>query len=356
MVTLDLLLPTYRWGPYVRGYISYLAALVEDESYDLRLHIGDNSCNAEKHSFLRRFQSPKISLHLHETNIGVHANVVNLVDHSAGELVQILGDDDWIHPASFASGAFLQQNPTCSSCAGFFAGIPPPRDQGLVCLGDRFMVPDSVARSIDYAEYLLNETQINWLALAVHRRQNISTYIRYMNLHPFPFYFRDQLLSQIALLNGPVKGIREGFMFYNVRSAEQMPAHVQNFKKGLKSMGLAGWLYEYYDYLLACDYAALYLYRGLSDSIFSNRLNSADLIFKTLFQRFESRYRQSPHVYEKHFANTGIRDAMHAVLRSPSAVVGLRSMASIASTINSDAGRRYKEFLGRELTKEILQS
>jgi hypothetical protein len=30
-------------------------------------------------------------------------------------------------------------------------------------------------------------------------------------------------------------------------------------------------------------------------------------------------------------------------------------MASIASTINSDAGRRYKEFLGRELTKEILQ-
>jgi glycosyl transferase family 2 len=354
MATLDLLLPTYRWGPYVRGYLSYLASLVHDDAYDLRLHVGDNSCNPEKHAFLQTLESPRVKLYLHSANIGVHPNLVHLFTHSTGELVQILGDDDWIHPASFASVAFLEQNPEFSSCAGFFAGIPPVRSQGIACFDDRFAVPDAVARSIDYAKYVLEETDINWLALAVHRRSVISVYIDYTNANPFPFYFRDQLLSQIALLSGPVKGIREGFMFYNVRRSEEMPAHVRNFKTGLKEMGLAAWLYEYYDYLLACEYAAVYLYRGVPEAVFSNRVADADLAFATLFKRFEKRYRNAPHAYEKHFARAGIRDPMHSVLHRQSAMVGLRSLAAICARINAGTGERYAGFLRREMVAEVL--
>src|SRR5205814_813713 len=196
-----------------------------------------------------------------------------------------LSDDDWIHPSSFASATFLERNPEFSSCSGFFAGVPPVRGQGLACFDDRFAVSDAVGRAIDYARFVLEETEINWLALAVHRRTVISIYIDYTNANPFPFYFRDQLLSQIALLTGPVKGIREGFMFYKVRSSEEVPAHVENFRTSLKQMGLAGWLYPYYEYLLACEYAALYLYRGLTELAFSNRVNDADLVFATLFKR-----------------------------------------------------------------------
>ena len=354
MATLDLLLPTYRWGPYVRGYISYLASLIEDDAYDLCLHIGDNSCNLEKHAFLRRFQSPRVKLHLHVANIGVHRNVTHLFTHSAGELVQILSDDDWIHPTSFAHATFLERNPACSSCAGFFAGVPPVRDQGLACFDDRFMVPDPVGRAVDYARYVLEETQVNWLALAVHRRSIVSAYIDYSKLHPFQLYFRDQLLSQIALLAGPVKGIREGFMFYNVRRPEESAAHVKNFKRTLKEVGLAGWLYGYYDYLLACEYAALYLYRGLSEAVFSNRRTDADRVFATLFRRFENEYGQSAGAYEKHFTRMGIQDAMHDVLEMRSAIVGLRSMVTIAALINPDAGRRYADFLRREMAIAVL--
>ena len=354
MVTLDLLLPTFRWGPYVRAYIAYLASLVEDETYDLRLHIGDNSCDADKHAFLRRFESPRIRVHLHAANIGLHTNVVHLFTHSASEFVQILADDDWIHPSSFANVAYLEHNPACSSCAGFFVGIPPPRDRALACFGDRFMVADPVARSIDYARYILAETEINWLALAIHRRPLVSLYIEYTSAHPFPFYFRDQLLSQIALLNGPVKGLRDGFMFYNVRNPDEMSAHVENFKKALKAMGLARWLYEYYDYLLACDYAALYLYRRLPSAILSNAPAAADRVFAALFQRFEGRYKQTPTAYENHFARVGIQDAMHAVLETRSAMVGLRSMTAIFTKINPDAGCRYADFLRREMAIDVL--
>src|SRR4029453_8468427 len=197
-----------------------------------------------------------------------------------------------------------------------------------------------VGRSIYYAKSVLDETEINWLALAVHRRSVISVYVDYTSANPFPFYFRDQLLSQIALLTGPAKGTREGFTFYNVRRPEEMPAHVRNFNASLKQMGLAAWLYEYYDYLLACEYAALYLYRGLPEAAFSNRTADADLVFATLFKRFEKRYRQAPHAYEKHFRRIGIRDAMHSVLHRQSAIVGLRSLAAIASKINPEAGDR----------------
>jgi len=73
-----------------------------------------------------------------------------------------------------------------------------------------------------------------------------------------------------------------------------------------------------------------------------------------LFKRFEKRYRETPHVYEKHFARAGIRDAMHDVFHRCSAIVGLRSLAAIATRINPQAGERYAEFLRREMAVNVL--
>lgn len=80
----------------------------------------------------------------------------------------------------------------------------------------------------------------------------------------------------------------------------------------------------------------------------------ADRVFATLFRRFESQYAQRHRAYEKHFRRIGIRDAMHDVLNKRSATTGLRSLAALAARINPDAGRRYAEFLRREILVEIL--
>jgi len=293
-------------------------------------------------------------LYLHPANLGPHSNVTYLLEHSAGEFVQLLGDDDWIHPTWLALAGFLQRYPECSACSGFFAGVPPVSGEGLACFDDRFMVSDPVGRSIDYAQYVLWESSVNWLAFAVHRRSTMSLYVEYTHKHPFQFYFRDQVLSQIALLTGPVKGVRHGFMFYNNRRPEEMPAHYQAFRTSLEEMGLASWLFDYYDYLLACEYAALYLYRGLPDSLFANRMADADRIFMKLFERYyDNGYRKNIGGSEEHFIRVGIQDAMHDVLEGPSAVVGLRSLVKIFNTINAAAGERYGDFLRREMVVDF---
>jgi len=49
--------------------------------------------------------------------------------------------------------------------------------------------------------------------------------------------------------------------------------------KLIEDMGLARWLFNYYDFWLACEYAAVWLYRGLPDTCFSDRMMDADRIF-----------------------------------------------------------------------------
>jgi hypothetical protein len=283
----------------------------------------------------------------------VHPNVSHLLKHSTADFVQLLGDDDWLHPTCFQHAEFLRQNSHCSACSGYFAAIPPSRDLELACFGDRFMRSDPIERSLDYVQYMLSEAGVNWLALAVHRRSTMSIYDEYINKHPFQFYFLDQMLSQIALLTGAVKGMRDGFQFYKNRRPEEMQVHIQNLVKSIEGMGLPPWLYEYYDYWLACEYATLYLYRGLSNACFSDRIADADRIFVRVFARFVNMYRQSARQYESHFERVGIQDAMHAVLDDPCALVGLRGMVHIYERLNPDAGRRYADFLRRELVLDV---
>jgi hypothetical protein len=354
MPTLDLLLPTYRWGGYVRAYIGYLAAIIEDTSIDVRLHIGDNSCNPEKHDFLRSIASSKIALHLHPVNVGVHPNVTHLFKHSAGEFVQLLGDDDWIHPTCFAHAAFLERNPDCSACAGFFAAVPPENSDRLECFNDRFMISDPVGRAIDYVQFVLSESGVNWLALGTHRRSTMALYIEYTERNPFQFHFRDQVLSQIALLLGPVKGLREGFQYYNVRGPEEGTAQMRGEFKVLDDMSLAGWLYYHFDFWLACEYAALWLYRGLPDTYFSDRMMDADRIFMKVFDQYKVKYSHDTDGHEDHFRRVGIEDAMHTVLDDPSAITGLRSITTIFTKINPDAGKRYADFLQKAKTVAVI--
>ncbi len=354
MATLDLLLPTYRWNSYVRGYLSYLDEIVEEPTYDVVLHIGDNSCDPEKHEFLKRLKSPRIRLHLHPTNIGVHGNVKHLIARSDGEYVQMLGDDDWIHPSVFSNAAFLDQNPQCSACTGFFAAIPPRTNAGLTCFDDRFMGVDAVQRALDYIRYSLWEHDVNWLALGTHRRSNLLSFGEFTNRHPFALYFQDQMLSQVALLGGPVKGLRQGLTVYRNRDSDELPGHLENIAGSVDAMGLPPWLYIfYYHYWLGCEYASLYLYRGIPDGQFADRLSDADKVFIELFARFRMTYDKNPAKYEAHFKEAGISDAMHDVLDDSTAVVALRSLATIFRAHNPEAGKRYADFLRKEMVVDI---
>ena len=131
----------------------------------------------------------------------------------------------------------------------------------MICFDDRFMNPNPVARAIDYAQYVLWETGVNWLALGMHRRSTMSIFMEYASKHPFQFYFRDQMLSQIALLIGQVKG----FVTASCITGIVAPKKRRRIWKAVRVPNRYGprpWLYFYYDYWLACEYASLYLYRG----------------------------------------------------------------------------------------------
>lgn len=354
MSTIDIILPTYRWGAYVRGYLRYLDSIISDAGLNVRLFIGDNSGNIEKHRFLRELSSPNIVLHLHPTNIGLYPNLLHLLNNSEGDLVLALGDDDWINPAVFAHAAYLDQNPECSACAGFLAASPPIAGSGMTCFDDRFMTPDRVGRAHDYVRYSLLEHGVNWLALGTHRRSTFAMYVDYTNAHPFGFYFRDQMLSQIALLAGPVKGLREGFTYYKNRTPEEMKTHWHNQCASLEQMGLAPWLQYYYHLLLACEYATLYLYRKLPSEWFSNRIKDADRLFAEIFKLFRAYYERHVRQFETHFVDAKIFEPMYAVMDNPSSIVGLRSLHAIISTMSPNAAERYARFLRDELVVDVF--
>jgi glycosyltransferase involved in cell wall biosynthesis len=354
--TVDLLLPTYRWSSYVRGYIGYLASVIKDTGLDLRLHVGDNSCNSEKHAFLSGLRSQNVVLHLHPTNVGLYPNLLHLFNHSTGDFVLTLGDDDWIHPDGFAHARFLEENPACSACFGYFAAVPPTSGSGMTCFDDRFMDADPIRRAIDYIRCSLWEQGVNWLAFGMHRRKVMALYIEYTGKHPFKFWFRDQMLSQIALLTGPAKGLPKGFTYYRTRTREEVSAQVKIECKALEDTGLPAWLHNYYYYWLACEYATLYLWRGMSNSLFSDRLRDADLVFNELFSRFRASYEQHTGQYEDHFEQEKVWKPMYDVLDHPSAIAGLRGLSTILSTVNSDAGAIYADFLRKEMVVDVLGS
>jgi len=353
-VTIDLLLPTYRWNSYVRGYIAYLASVIHDARTDVRLHIGDNSCNPGKHAFLSELRSEKVALHLHQTNVGLYPNLVHLFDNSNSEYILVLSDDDWIHPDGFAQAEFLDANPDCSACGGYFAAVPPLSRNAITSYDDRFMQPNSIGRAVDYIRCSLWEQGVNWLAFAMHRRRVMKLYIAYTGSHPFEFWFRDQMLSQIALLTGPVKGLPRGFTYYRTRSPDELEVQIEKEQKALEHLGLSRWLRFYYHYWLACEYATLYFWRGLPDSLFSDRVQEADLVFNELFSRFRTTYDQRTEQFESHFEEAEIWKPMYEVLDHPSAVVGLRALCTIFTVMNPDSGARYRDFLRDELVVDVF--
>jgi glycosyltransferase involved in cell wall biosynthesis len=355
--TVDLILPTYRWNSYVRGYISYLVSVIQNTNVDLRLHIGDNSCNPEKHAFLSGLESHNVIPHLHPTNLGVHGNFTHLFNHSSGEYILGLSDDDWIHPDTFSQAEFLDASPECSACVGFFAAVPPLSTSGITCFDDRFMDPDPIRRAVDYIRCSLWEQGVNWLAFGMHRRKVMALYIEYTRRHPFQFWFRDQMLSQIELLTGPVKGLPKAFIYYRTRTPEEMSAQLKIAAESLEDIGLPSWIHHYYYfYSLACEYATLYLWRGMPDSLFSDRVRDADLVFNELFGRFRASYEQYTEQFENHFEEAKIGQPMYDVLDHPSAITGLRGLSALFSTTSPDAGARYAEFLRNEMVVDVFAS
>jgi hypothetical protein len=66
------------------------------------------------------------------------------------------------------------------------------------------------------------------------------------------------------------------------------------------------------------------------------------------------KYSHDTEGHEDHFRRVGIEDAMHTVLDDPSAITGLRSMTTIFTKINPDAGKRYADFLQKKMTVAVI--
>jgi hypothetical protein len=148
--------------------------------------------------------------------------------------------------------------------------------------------------------------------------------------------------------------VAKGFTYYRTRAPEEMAAQIESEQRALERVGISSWLRQYYFFWLACEYAQLYLWRGMSDSLFSDRTTNADLVFNELFGRFRAGYEQHTGAYEDHFEKAKIWQPMYDVLDHPSAITGLRGLCTIFSTMNPDAGARYAEYLRAEMVVDVF--
>ncbi len=335
----DILIPTKRWNAYTRAFFSYMASIVTYSDLELQLHIGDNSLDADKHQFLNSLVNERVHVYPHETDLGAYGNLSFLIQNSHSPYVQLFGDDDWIHADWYENIHYFQEMPELSGVIGALLCYPS-ENKHVVQPGDRFMQADGVARARDFILYMLNEIGVNIQAFSIRRREDFQIFSNYLDQHPFHYQFHDQLLSQIGLLRGPMKGVNNGLIVYNTKHDAISSGAMANYQNTFLEQGLPEWFGTFHFYLYGVGYATLYQFRELSDTLFQNRQEATDQIFALFFNA----YRVTPEI-EAHLNATGLLPYVQEVYANPTAAQGVASMHKIIAALNSELGEKYAHFL-----------
>jgi hypothetical protein len=343
---IDVVVPTVRWNPHARGLLSYIAAAVDAFPGEVTLHISDNSCLPEKHAFLKRLRSDRVRVYLQDKDLGAHGNGMFLIEQLKAPYTQTVGDDDWMHVNWLENVSAFRDTPGLSAVMGTFISYPSGSAR-VVHAAERFMRPAPAVRSLDFIRFMLEETGVNWAVLALHRRETYIDFARYLTQHPIRHQFFDQLLSQLALLRGPVLGVNNGLTLYNQKTDSLSSGRPDQIARLSVEHGLPAWFHKLGTYSWGVEYATFYHSKLVAPLLsMTERKTVADGVYSYFLEKFRhGTYLPQRAAYDEFLVFAGIRENLDEALAVGSFEAGLANMQRIIRKHNPELGDQYAEFL-----------
>jgi glycosyltransferase involved in cell wall biosynthesis len=161
MAKIDIAIPNYQYGQYIRDCVK---SVLQQGVSDLRVLIIDNASTDDSVDVARSLMKidPRISLRVHEKNLGMHASCNEAADWASGKYFLILCADDILAPDFLRRSIdLMDQNPRASFCYGF--EVPFKTKEPLPQLPRRPQCTARIERGVDFIEarYLEAERRIS---------------------------------------------------------------------------------------------------------------------------------------------------------------------------------------------------
>ena len=260
---LAIILPTYRWNGLARDTLTQAAAIAGP---DIRVHIGDNSANPEKHAFLAELaaRSTNVVVTCHPTNLGADANWLHLVKAQTATYLCMAADDDAFTGSYYrAAVAVLRDDPRCSTAGGLYISVAHVQNRKVP------IVSTPVERlETDPLDRIRNYRGENTICYAISKRTVIREFAQLVEHNPLPCPFYDYMLAFHLLSMGTYRLDRRGYAYLYDHSSWQLnDAFIESNKRWYKGYGLP----EAFGYLTRLHWAVV------AAHFFSSTFRSPDL-------------------------------------------------------------------------------
>ena len=220
---LTILVPTYRNDARARRVLAGLAALVAGSEGRMRLVVGDNSQNPQKHEFLWRLAewSPGlIDIHCRPQRISGQMNLLDLFGKSASGILMFHADDDYISDDFMVRAhEALRQDPRISAAYTTY----------IVSKGGSTMAVPEYAPQLDQVspvERLIENHRCwggyNLLFYSVFRKRSLDGTVGFLNACPIEAPYHDWWFSYAMVCSGSVRNAGAGQILYAAEGTHEM--------------------------------------------------------------------------------------------------------------------------------------
>ncbi len=207
---LALIIPTYRWNALARDILTQAAAIGSD---DIRVHIGDNSADGDKHAFLAQLaaRSTNVAVTCHPRNLGADPNWLFLVKAQTAPYICMAADDDFFGAPYFrAALAILDDDPGCATASGLHVSIAHATK---VAGKAAALYTPAERREADPLERIRRYNGENSICYAVSKRAMVRGFAGFVEANPLPCPFYDYMLAFHLLSTGTYRLDRGGFAY-----------------------------------------------------------------------------------------------------------------------------------------------
>ena len=231
---LALVNPTYRWNTLAKDTLTQAAAISDA---DIRVHIGDNSANPEKHAFLESLaeRSANVVVTCHPTNLGADPNWLFLIKAQTAPFICMAADDD-----SFAGGYFraaidiLRDDPLCATASGLHISVAHSATRKVPVI-----YSPAERREADPLGRIRRYRGENSICYAVSRRNVVQQFATFVERNPLPCPFYDYMLAFHLLSVGTYRLDHRGFAYVYDHSNWQLnDAFIASNKRWYKNYGV----------------------------------------------------------------------------------------------------------------------
>lgn len=208
---LSVVIPSYNHGAFIGDGIR---SILEQSFQDFEIVITDDASQDDSVAAIRQFSDPRINLAVFPQNRGFSAALNASITRSHGELISVLGSDDYLLPGAFAKQiAFLHAN---ANVAAVF-GMPRLVNESGVPLGGGYReftnpFPDRAPTRKDWLRYFFLLGNCLCHPGAMIRRKShddVGLYdVRLLNLADFDLWVRLCMVHEIHVMPDEFVGRR----------------------------------------------------------------------------------------------------------------------------------------------------